>query len=84
MSATILLGSFESQLDSDPAHYNSLVSGCQTAAKTKQPARDCGLKVKLTPARLAQSVEHGTLTANLRGSKQSQGRGFEPHIGRTF
>ena len=33
---------------------------------------------------LAQSVEHETLTANFRGSKQSQGRGFEPHIGRTF
>ena len=33
---------------------------------------------------LAQSVEHGTLTANFRDSKQSQGRGFEPHIGRTF
>ena len=33
---------------------------------------------------LAQSVEHETLTANLLDSKQSQGRGFEPHIGRTF
>ena len=48
------------------------------------PARGCRLKVKASSAWLAQSVEHGTLTANLRGSKQSQGRGFEPHIGRTF
>ena len=31
-------------------------------------------------ARLAQSVEHGTLTSR---PEVSQGRGFEPHIGRS-
>ena len=42
------------------------------------------LLILYSSARLAQSVEHGTLTANQLGSKQSQGRGFEPHIGRSF
>ena len=35
----------------------------------------------IVPARLAQSVEHETLT-QLTVTEASQGRGFEPHIGR--